>query len=78
MVLPILIEESKNFLTKSGEKMAFLKLVDKTGEMEAVIFPKLYKEHSALVTPGACLLIKGTVTKRNGEISLALENLKPL
>ena len=43
-------------------------LADKTDSIEAVVFPKLYKEHAALIVPGICLLIKGNVSKRCGEI----------
>ncbi|MCX6789928.1 MAG: OB-fold nucleic acid binding domain-containing protein, partial [Candidatus Kaiserbacteria bacterium] len=63
---------------KSGEKMAFLTIADKTESIEAVIFPKLLKEHAALIVPDACLLIKGKVTVRNGEPSIAIDELKPL
>ncbi len=78
VILPVLVSETRVILTKSGEKMAFIKLTDKTGDIEAVVFPRLYKERGDAVTAGACLLVKGTVSKRNGELSLALENLKPI
>lgn len=78
VVLPVLVAEVRTILTKGGDKMAFVKLADKTGEIEAVIFPRLYKERGSAVTPGTCLLIKGSVSNRNGELSLALENLKSL
>lgn len=78
LILPVLITASRSVLTKSGEKMAFLTLEDKTDSIEAVAFPRLFKEHSALLSPGACLLAKGKVTLRNGEPSLAIEELKPL
>lgn len=78
LILPVLITDVRTILTKKGEKMAFIKLEDKTSSMEAVIFPKLYHEHSASLAAGKCVLIKGTVGNRNGELSLALDNLKPL
>ena len=78
VILPTLVLESRSILTKGGEKMAFVKLADKTGDIEAEDFTKLYKEHSLRFSPGACLLVKGSVSKRNGEISLALENAKVL
>ncbi len=78
IIIPVLVAEVRTILTKNGEKMAFVKFEDKTDSIEAVIFPKLFKEHGEKVEPGACLLIKGTVSDRNGEISLALENLKVL
>ncbi|MFA6278826.1 MAG: DNA polymerase III subunit alpha [Candidatus Paceibacterota bacterium] len=78
LILPVLVVSVRAFLTKSGEKMAFIKLEDKTDSIEAVVFPKLFKEHSAILTPGACLLVKGKVSIRNGETTLAIEELKLL
>jgi len=78
VILPVLIDEVRTVVTKKGEKMAFLKLEDKSGSIEAVVFPKLYKEHTKLFEVGACILIKATISKRNGETSLALENVKAI
>jgi len=78
VILPLLIQEVRTVLTKSGEKMAFLKLEDKSASIEGVIFPKLYKEKAAAATVGACALIKATISNRNNEISLSVENIKAL
>lgn len=78
LILPVLVVSVRAILTKSGEKMAFLKLEDKTDSIEAVLFPKLFKEHGSAVVPGACLLVKGKVSVRNGEPSIAIEELKLL
>jgi len=78
LILPVLVTNVRSILTKSGEKMAFIKIEDKTDSLEAVVFPKLFKQHAAIVVSGACLLIKGKVASRNGELSLAIEELKPL
>ena len=78
VILPVLIEEVRTVLTKGGEKMSFLKLADKTDAIEAVAFPRLFREQSGAILPGTCVLIKGNVSHRNGEVSLALENLKAL
>ena len=77
-ILPVLVAEVRPVLTKGGDKMAFVRFEDKTDSIEAVIFPKLFKEHALLVSSGACLLIKGKVSTRNGETSFAVENLKAL
>jgi DNA polymerase-3 subunit alpha len=78
LILPVLVAEVRPVLTKSGDRMAFVRFEDKTDSIEAVIFPKLFKEHALLVTSGTCLLIKGKVSIRNGETSFAVENLKAL
>lgn len=78
VILPVLVDEVRTLLTKKGEKMAFIKLSDKSEAIEGVVFPKIYKEKGDLLTTGTCLLVKATVSLRNGETSLNLENLKSL
>lgn len=78
VILPVLIQDVRTILTKSGEKMAFIKFEDKTSSIEGVMFPKIFKEKGPAVVAGSCVLIKATVSNRNGELSLAVENLKPL
>lgn len=78
VILPVLVQEVRTVLTKNGEKMAFVKFEDKSASIEGVVFPKLYKEHSALIASGTCLLVKANVSGRNGETSLAVDNLKAL
>jgi len=78
IILPVLVSDVRTILTKSGEKMAFVKFEDRTDSIEGVMFPKLYKEHGALLQPGACLLIKAVLSNRNNELSLALDKVKAL
>jgi DNA polymerase III subunit alpha len=78
VILPVLITEVRTILSKKGEKMAFIKVSDKTGDIEAVVFPKLFKDHAERIVAGTCILIKAKITNRNGEFSLAIENLKSL
>jgi len=78
VILPVLVDEVKTLLTKKGEKMAFLKVSDKSDSIEAVIFPKTYQEHQSIIATGNCLLIKANISGRNGETSLSIENLKLL
>lgn len=78
VIVPVLVGEVRTLLTKGGEKMAFIKFEDKTDSLDAVLFPKLFKEHGALLSPGACLLIKANVSNRNNELSLSIDGVKPL
>ena len=78
LILPVLVTEARAILTKSGEKMAFIKIEDKTDSLEAVVFPKLLKQHASLIVPGACLLVKGKVSVETANPPLAIEELKPL
>lgn len=78
VILPVLVDEVRTLLTKKGEKMAFLKVSDKSDTIEGVIFPKTFQQHQGIVASGNCLLIKATISGRNGETSLSIENLKLL
>jgi len=78
VILPVLVTIVRSLLTKSGEKMAFITVEDTTDSIEAVVFPKLLKTHTNTIVPGACLLAKGKVSIRSGEVTLAIEELKPL
>jgi DNA polymerase III subunit alpha len=39
------ITDIREITTRSGERMAFIKLADMLGEIELVLFPKIYKQH---------------------------------
>jgi DNA polymerase-3 subunit alpha len=78
VALHALVTEVKTYLTKSGEKMAFVTFEDKTGSIESVIFSKLYKEQSQALVPGTCVYLKGKVSIRNGETTIAVDELKAL
>jgi DNA polymerase-3 subunit alpha len=78
VILPVLVTEVRTLLTKKGDKMAFVKFEDKTDSIEGVVFPKIFKDHVGSIVVGNCLLIKATVSGRNGETSLSIENLKLL
>ncbi len=73
-----LLEEVKPILTKKGDKMVFLKIADYTGSIEAVAFPKTYKEYETLFQPDACVAIKGRLSNRNGIPSILIEKAKAL
>ena len=78
VILPVLVAEAKAHLTKKGDRMAFVTFEDATDSIEAVIFPKLFKERMADIKVGTCLLVKGAISIRNGETTLAVENLKAI
>jgi len=73
-----IIEEYKPILTKKGDKMAFLRLSDFTGNIEVVVFPKILAEFSELLQTENCIMIKGKISKRNDDTSLIAENIREL
>ncbi|MBP7770420.1 MAG: DNA polymerase III subunit alpha [Candidatus Pacebacteria bacterium] len=77
-VIAGMIEDLRILLTKNGDQMAFIKLADFSGAVEAVVFPKSFVEYKSILRPEACIAIKGRVSNRNGEFSIVTEALKAL
>ena len=73
-----LVGNVREILTKNGEKMLFLKLVDLTDEIELVVFPRTLQEFPGIFLPDQCLAVKARVSLRNGELSLIAEKAKKL
>jgi DNA polymerase-3 subunit alpha len=73
-----MIESTRELLTKKGDRMAFIMLSDTTDTIEMVAFPEVYQSYRELLIPGSCIDIKGRLSIRNDEPSVALERVKPL
>ena len=71
-----LIESVRELLTKKGDKMAFIKLVDQTDSIELTAFPQTYLEQKDILVPGACVAIKGKLDFRNDEPSILIDKAK--
>lgn len=54
-------------ITKNGGSMAFLRFEDRTGTIEAVIFPKIFARWSEQIAEGKVLLIHGHLSVREKE-----------
>ncbi len=73
-----MIQEIRIHLTKNGDQMAFIKIADFDGSMEAVVFPKNFAEHKNILKLENYIALKGTLSNRNGELSMVAEALKAL
>jgi len=62
--------------TKNNNQMAFIKLSDYTGTIEAVIFNKLFETNKEMLIKDTIIALKGKVSERNGEKSVIIENFK--
>jgi DNA polymerase III alpha subunit len=58
--------------------MVFLKIADKTSSIEAVAFPKTFKEFELVFQPDNCIAVKGRLSKRNGIPSIVIDKAKSL
>lgn len=68
----------KSIRTKKGEVMAFLEIGDESGEMEAVVFPNVYKHNMPLLKEGNILLFGGNVEDRNDKLQFIVNQLETM
>ena len=76
--LAVIIESIKITITKKGDKMALLTLRDYTGYIEVAVFPETYKKYKELIIVDIPLVIRGKVSTRNGEKTIAIDEIKKL
>ena len=66
-------------MTKNGDTMAFITLDDKFGEIEIIVFAKLYKQFSSEIFEDNAVVIEGRASAEDGEDArILLESLKSL
>ncbi len=73
-----LITTARELITKKGDKMAFITLSNHVDAIEMVACPSTYTELKDLLQPGQCVAIKGKLTIRNDEPSIAVDRVKLL
>lgn len=61
------ISEIRDITTRNGKKMAFIKIIDLTGEIEVVLFPSAYQQTIGLWERDRVVLIRGKVNARDKE-----------
>ncbi len=53
--------------TRKEERMAFFNLEDRYGEIECLVFPKVYASYGDAIRPDAAVCVRGTVSCRENE-----------
>ena len=53
--------------TRKDERMAFITLEDRYGDIECIVFPKVYQKYAALLYQDSPLFIDGKIQARDGE-----------
>ena len=74
-IIHVLVEV-KIVTTKNNARMAFLKVSDDTGTIDAVVFSKLFEANKELLEKDTIIAYQGKITERNGEKSIMIEGLK--
>jgi DNA polymerase-3 subunit alpha len=74
------ITEVREITTKNGQKMAFVKIEDQFGEVEAILFPNSYQQTLGLWERDRVVLIRGKVNSRDkngqdsGEVKIMVDD----
>lgn len=76
MTIAGIIESSREVITKNNERMVFLRISDLSDSIEAVAFPKAFREWGKILVPEKCIALSGKVSNRNGEKSIIIEAVK--
>ena len=58
--------------------MAFLKIVDETGQIEAVVFPKIFAENKEKIVAGEAVVLIGKIDEREDEKSFLVDKIYSL
>ncbi|MBI2356853.1 DNA polymerase III subunit alpha [Candidatus Dojkabacteria bacterium] len=76
LVLGALISKVRRIATKKGEMMAFLTVEDKSGSIDAVVFPRVYEELKDVFEANKPILIAARVSERENDKSVIIEKAK--
>lgn len=68
-----LISRIRTIITKSGSKMAFVAIEDKTGESEVIVFPKVYQQIGEDLKQDVAIKIEGSINARDRDGALGSE-----
>ena len=68
-----LISSVRSIVTKSGSKMAFVKIEDKTSEVEIIVFPSIYEVVGGQLLQDAVIRVSGKVNARDRDGNLSTD-----
>jgi DNA polymerase-3 subunit alpha len=78
VTIAAIIDDIRMVTTKKNDRMAFIKISDYTGSIDAVVFSKLYEETKDILIKDTIIALQGKITERNGEKSIMIENFKKI
>lgn len=78
VTIAVIVEKIKITITKKGDKMGLLTLRDYSGYIEVAVFPETYKKYKSIIEIDVPVVVKGKVSTRNGDKTLAVDEIKVL
>ena len=62
----------------TAKGFVFLSMEDETGIANAIITPRLFQQHRAIIIHNQFLLVEGTLQNQNNVISVKAKSIRPL
>lgn len=74
-----IVASVKKIFTRNGNnEMAFVRLEDKTGSIELVVFPRIFEETKSFWVHDRVILVKGKVNEKDDRITIIVDAVKSL
>lgn len=73
-----IITDSKNLSTRSGSTMSFLTVEDLYGQIEVIVFPKIYERVRDVIGSDDVLKITGKLQTKEGVVQIIADNIEKL
>jgi DNA polymerase III subunit alpha len=71
-----IIDDVRELYTKKQDKMAFVRISDLSGAIDTVLFPETFQKCRDNLIKDTCVVVRGTVSNRNGENSILIDSVK--
>ncbi|MGE8078596.1 DNA polymerase III subunit alpha [Peribacillus loiseleuriae] len=78
VLIGVYISSVKTIRTKKGEVMAFLGLNDEAGELEAIVFPNVYKTCAVNLKNEGIIMVQGRIEVRDGKTQMIMDEVYSL
>jgi DNA polymerase-3 subunit alpha len=78
------ITDQREITTKNGQKMAFVKIADLSGEIEAILFPSIYQQTTGIWERDRVIVAKGKLNAKDregnatGEVKILIEDAREI
>ncbi|MGL5514581.1 MAG: OB-fold nucleic acid binding domain-containing protein, partial [Sporomusa sp.] len=73
-----LIANAKRINTKNGSTMCFINLEDFTGQIEVIVFPRVFEKNSRLLAPDMPVLVSGRLNIHEEGAKVMADSILPL
>lgn len=76
VILGVLVPKVRKITTRKGQMMAFLTLEDKSGSVDAVVFPRTYELLKEGLIQGKAMLVAGRINEKEGDKGIIVEKTR--